>query len=525
MWAIASLITGIVAGILLSGPVLKLGARADATRLAAAENVAGRVLFPVLMLAAGVLVGRFYGGILGAAVIVPTAVVLGVTARAVRQGLCPDWRIIPFSSVAAGVLMVAAAEGLLGLLGTGRLGFVDAGLAARLAGNRSIEVLSALMRNGPPQQRAGAIEQLVTIHGPAAVPAFSDALRHESEEVRLAAIDGLARIGTPASGQVIGQARDDASPRVREQARAVLIRLKDPQVLSIAVAEGSGKFDEREIRSLTRQMGAVAIPELRKMLAADSVDVRRTAIRLLGECNDAAAADTLLEAVRSRDAGTRVAALEALAQFTGEVRKSHGRVVINSLRGSTQSSAAEQWSAGIDVARLMSVLSEATGDRDPAVRAAAGVAVCKVVGLRILWVGERLDAYDPKHGLKGIELAKVAPLLHKLILSSNPTVATEAQVALYAVGEAHPGILRPLLRHPNPSIWKQTAERLGRSGNRSFVPAVRAIHGRYAGRGWCAVCYSLSLLGEPLNRTPHPFDAGQPDAPAWMRMMRRLEGQ
>src|SRR5262245_60348645 len=158
----------------------------------------------------------------------------------------------------------------------------------------AVQALIDLLDTKDEDVRLQATIVLGKIGRPAVEP-LTKALTSKDEDIRLFAVWGLSFAGPQAksAAPAVVKALGDPSAQVRRKAAYAIGRINaDPEIaVSALVAALDDKDDD--VRSAVAgslpKMGKTAVPPLRKALASDRVNLRNTAIRILGEIGPDAA--------------------------------------------------------------------------------------------------------------------------------------------------------------------------------------------------------------------------------------------
>jgi putative membrane-bound dehydrogenase-like protein len=243
--------------------------------------------------------------------------------------------------------------------------------------------LGGLLADPRPVVRDRAIEQLVTLGGPA-VPALADARRLASDvETRAAAVFALHRIGTPAAREAVRAALGDRDPVVRVAAARSIGLARDeaalPALLRALVTDAPAV--RRQVATALEQIGRdEAVPALLKasQTPADRF-VEHAVIHALISLREAA---PLVTALGSASANERRAALIALDQM-GAVNQEHVRPFLASKddalwrAGIWAASHHPGWSDLIVTGVRARLDAQTLSDADAAVLRDVMVSVCK----------------------------------------------------------------------------------------------------------------------------------------------------
>ena len=162
---------------------------------------------------------------------------------------------------------------------------------------RVADALATALDDQNLEVRKRAIEGLVSMRDPRAIPALLRASRDADAGLRELAINGLTRFDTPESRAAVLAGLKDANADVRERAATAVGRRRD----------------------------AAAVPSLLPLLNDPQAGVRERAALALGMIGDSSAIDGLTAALKDADARVRENAASALAMIArGERRGPRG---------------------------------------------------------------------------------------------------------------------------------------------------------------------------------------------------------
>ncbi|WP_394850385.1 HEAT repeat domain-containing protein [Pendulispora brunnea] len=263
-------------------------------------------------------------------------------------------------------------------------------------------LLKLAQQGGPGEMRAVALEALGHIGGPDALaflvqeargknaPTAVNALAQMSDEAAQKALAELSRSPGPAQVQALQETMINApqtDPRVREQARAALIRIahqggKDATEAVNALGQDESLESARELAAIARGNGPQAEqavmflghrddPESVRTvaeLAEGSSPARAGALQALAEAGDPRSLGIFLRASESQDASSRTAALAGLAQLGGPEADRILESAIRSSDASTRRQAAEAMSSSGNP-DMQSRLEALARDGDPQIAA------------------------------------------------------------------------------------------------------------------------------------------------------------
>jgi HEAT repeat protein len=199
---------------------------------------------------------------------------------------------------------------------------------ASLSDKKADVALMVACRNPDAKIRRAVVEALGLRHCQKAVPALVIAIMDPDESVRVAAITAIGSTASrPTLMRLVEILVDAESPRVAAAAEAAIgaasVRIADREGCAEAVAAFLWRVrnDRRMaiLRVLARIGGARAMEAVRASLKDASDDVANTALRLLAEWPDAAAAPYLAEAARTATKPNhRILALRGYLRLTSQ---------------------------------------------------------------------------------------------------------------------------------------------------------------------------------------------------------------
>jgi HEAT repeat protein/S1-C subfamily serine protease len=401
--------------------------------------------------------------------------------------------------------------------------------------NRTPAQLVNVLRVGPPDEVARAIDELVQLKDQA-VPPLREAVNDPDVRVRLAAVGALGRIGEPAGlaiEELIGALSDPdeavraatatalgkIGPAVR-RAYAGLVKASADPVAAVRTAAAATlkplgspvKTDVPMLVAWLRSPGpnrgarvaavrallpesAAAIGLFAPLAGDEDAGVRRevaAALGVAGPSGRSVSFPLLLSMLRDSDAGTRAAATIALAQI-GDATKNDVPALRAGLsdpsadvrRYSAQTIGALGAEAIYDVPRLGKLLQ----DPEPRVREAAAMGLARM-GRRALPVIDDLIAVRQDRepavrvaaikalGTIGRQHPNVVPMLFLSLDEADDTVRSAAAQALNALdpplgkGDIHQ--LMAGLRSKMPATRRYAAEALARLGS-DAAPAIPGL--------------------------------------------------
>ena len=222
------------------------------------------------------------------------------------------------------------------------------------------------LRSGRIWRRAAAAYALGDMACPEAVPALTEALDDRNPEVRGAAVRSLGRLGDPTVAQALVESLV-ASRVPRGMAGAALL-----------------------------QLGADAVPELRRIAGHEDPAVRLVAITVLGLVGDFGDSDVALEALGDPSGSVRAAAAQALGRIGAVGADDALEAALDDAEHYVRAEAAEALGAIGSLSALPRLLDIARTDRFKPARAAAR-AVATMDPHMLLTESERPDAGPHLH--------------------------------------------------------------------------------------------------------------------------------
>ena len=359
-----------------------------------------------------------------------------------------------------------------------------------------------MLKDRDPQYRLAAAGALYAIGPDAAeaVPALTEALGDEQVAVRAGAAQALGNIGPAARSAEEGLKKllNDNDAEVRVSAILAMGQVTgspSPQPMVAALKDESPRVREVAGQLLVK-LGQPAIASLKPAVKDKDIGVRAQAVQVLGRIKHADAVPILIEAMEDEDRGVRDAAVLALAE-TGEP-------AIPALGGLLRHEDwQKRWAAAyalnsIGSTKTADQLVRALNDSDERVRdlavaamtrlgkdaidALAKAAIDKEAGLRhsaILSLGAMEDAQtipilqnalkdeDPfvreaaVAGLGNTRSPKALPVLGEALQSDDAKVRADAVQAMAKVGK---DALEPLVaasKHDEWAVRRAAAEGLG----------------------------------------------------------------
>ncbi|NNE71515.1 MAG: hypothetical protein HKN29_14285, partial [Rhodothermales bacterium] len=251
---------------------------------------------------------------------------------------------------------------------------------------RAIPALQRVLQRGDLESRKRAAWALGEIDTDEAHRALAEAVNDDNPAVRRMALHSLAELDDPASIGVLSKAASDNDPALRKTAIHALADLEDQRAAPALIA-ALGDSDPSIRRYAAYGLGELdptrdILAAVRGLLSDDNQEVRRAAIHTLGEFEDAASADALMDALGDANAENRRAAVWALAEIL-EDRPSDKAVDALSRMLRNDASAENRKAAAYALGELGSmraidVLRDALQDEDREVRRAAANALSDI---------------------------------------------------------------------------------------------------------------------------------------------------
>ncbi len=231
---------------------------------------------------------------------------------------------------ALGVLGNASTVGLLLDAATsgGAVGEAAEGSLTVLRGADVTKALTASLRgNDNAAARARAAEVLAARRDVSALPALLEAGRDRDATVRRAAYQALGTLAgereLPEMVALMIAAKDSAERRVLERATASVVgRLDEPEAAAQPLISGLAEADERAFPSLLVVLGRAggdrARNAVREQLDNPNVDIKKAAIRALGNWPDPSPADDLIKIAKNDpDQTCQVLAVQGYVRLIG----------------------------------------------------------------------------------------------------------------------------------------------------------------------------------------------------------------
>lgn len=286
-----------------------------------------------------------------------------------------------------------------------------------LEDGRAVEALIDAVGDSDADVREKAIWALGEIEDPRAIQSLARALSSGDAETRQRAAWALGEIDTEASHRAIATAINDSSPKVRKMALHSLAELEDPAsigVLAQAATDEDASLRKTAVHALSeledqraapalvaalrdsdpsiRRYAAYGLSELeptreilsgvRGLLSDGNAEVRRAAIHTLGEFEDAASAEALLDALDDGNAENRRAAIWALAEILEDQPSDKAVDALSGMLrndGSAENRKAAAYALGeLGSMKAIDVLRDALQDENRDVRRAAANALSDI---------------------------------------------------------------------------------------------------------------------------------------------------
>jgi HEAT repeat protein/cyclophilin family peptidyl-prolyl cis-trans isomerase len=292
----------------------------------------------------------------------------------------------------------------------------------------SADVVTALLelnKKSLPEMQQLVAEALGKIGGPEALAALQEMLHAFQSEVRAAAVEGLARAADPSTVHGLLVALHDGDPQVVWRAIYALEKIdavpvenavrpylenENPTVRAYAARTLGKKKSKAATGILLRMVGdadqAVAINSINALAQildnarnASAVDplgavlrkhqshhVRRAAATALGNNGHKNAKDYLVQSILDRSVGVRIESYKALARTLGKDAAPFVANGKNDGERLVRAAAIEARGIARDENAVEDLITTATKDRDPMIRAAAVRGLARFKGKRIVAV-------------------------------------------------------------------------------------------------------------------------------------------
>jgi len=214
------------------------------------------------------------------------------------------------------------------------------------------EALKAL-GSWKPGERIEACRVLAQLGNASAVDSLARVLHDTDAGVRVAAADALGSIGHISAVDHLLNSVNDLVPTVRVAIVKALARFNTPSVIDalfIALADADMSIVEYATAGLIANKAVEKLPDVRSLLKAESLQIKVSAIEIIGELQDRASVSYLLEMLRS-DAGTLRSDILAALRNIGD-----STAVPELLSLHMNEVEVEPWSASTDLKDAISLL-------------------------------------------------------------------------------------------------------------------------------------------------------------------------
>jgi len=180
-----------------------------------------------------------------------------VAPELIRALTDPDLRVRIAAARSLGRLRAPeAVEGLVAAAANGHVPDALGRWALLRIGSPALPRLRAMRATSNPRERAGAIQLVGLLGGPADAVAVQERLRDSSALVRVQAALALGRLGGEQNLRALIDALEDRIPTVQEAAATALGTLRDPSSVDALVAHAQG--DQFEVaRASARAVAAI----------------------------------------------------------------------------------------------------------------------------------------------------------------------------------------------------------------------------------------------------------------------------
>jgi len=212
-----------------------------------------------------------------------------------------------------------------------------------LAGIPGPEAISALVRRFPKLEASSQVlllKALATRGDSSALPLMTTAAKSGAADVRAAALLGLGRIGGGSSMMLLAEAASASEGNAQTAARDGLLQLRDQgidQSIISAIGATSGKVKAELILAAGERGITSAADILVKALQDSDLDVRRAAVRALGNVAGSPQVPVLLDLVlRASSASDRRDAVQTLAAALKTSETERAAVVVSAYNATTE---------------------------------------------------------------------------------------------------------------------------------------------------------------------------------------------
>ena len=184
------------------------------------------------------------------------------------------------------------------------------------------EALKLFRSNGTEEEKEKALENMIAINHPMAVPVIMLALEDEDEYIRGLAIEALKFINHPDVIPAVEKALDDENSEIREDSLGSLLHLKDEGIsaaLTKALNDDDPAVRETVFEIMLMQDSPELIPVAETALQSDKSDNQINAIGSLEDIPAIEAIDAIINhGLLSNFDSTREEALDSLKTISGK---------------------------------------------------------------------------------------------------------------------------------------------------------------------------------------------------------------
>ena len=184
------------------------------------------------------------------------------------------------------------------------------------------EALKLFRSNGTEEEKEKALENMIAINHPMAVPVIMLALEDADEYIRGLAIEALKFINHPDVIPAVEKALDDENSEIREESLGSLLHLKDEGIsaaLTKALNDDDPAVRETVFEVMLMQDSPELIPVAESALQSDKSDNQINAISALEDIPAAEAIDAIINyGLLSNFDSTREEALDSLRNISGQ---------------------------------------------------------------------------------------------------------------------------------------------------------------------------------------------------------------
>jgi HEAT repeat protein len=257
--------------------------------------------------------------------------------------------------------------------------------ALELPGSEVTEVLTAGLKELHADLQVLIIQTLGKRGDPAALPALFDAVKRDDEGVRVAAIRALPEIGDASAVPVLTELVADGDSEVSQAAQDALAAIPgDKADAAVMAMLNSNESNMRLIalELIERRRMTASIPVLLEVATGDDVEVRRAALRKVGELGGPAELPALLDMLAQLNSAEDLNAAEQALRTVctkDDDPQSYSETLINRL---VEAEPAQKGSllrvlGGIGGKKALRVVRRAVNDPDSEVRSAAISVLCE----------------------------------------------------------------------------------------------------------------------------------------------------